>query len=275
MKNEHSTPLFAKEHLLFIILAGFFVANALIAEFIGVKIFSLEGTLGLPQLRLHILGADRSFDLTAGVLLWPVIFVMTDIINDYYGVRGVRILSLLAAALIAYGFLMFFMGIYLVPSGFWPTSHVPLDATPEQRQAILQKVGDYDYAYFVVFGQGLWIIAGSLVAFLVGQLLDAAIFKRIKRFTGDKSVWLRATGSTLVSQLVDSFVVLLIAFYLSGKMPLGTVIGIGIVNYMFKFVVAIALTPLLYLAHNLIERYLGKPLAHEMRMKALARPDEQ
>lgn len=275
MNKVDPAPLFRKEHVLFIILAGFFVANALIAEFIGVKIFSLEQTFGLPQLNLHIFGADRSFDLTAGVLLWPVIFVMTDIINDYYGVRGVRILSLLAAALITYGFLMFFMGIQLVPSGFWPTSHVPLNASPAEREAVLQKVSDFDYAFYVVFGQGLWIIAGSLVAFLVGQLLDAYLFKRIKSITGDGKIWLRATGSTLVSQFVDSFVVLFIAFYVSGKMPLDMVIGIGVVNYLFKFLVALVLTPFLYLIHGLIERFLGIELAREMRRQAVMAPDEQ
>lgn len=267
--------MFKKETILFIVLAGFFVANALIAEFIGVKIFSMEGTMGLPQLNLHLFGQARSFDLTAGVLLWPVIFVMTDIINDYYGVRGVRILSLLAAALISYGFLMFFLGIHLEPSGFWPTSHIPLDATPAEREAILQKVGDFNYAFYVVFGQGLWIIAGSLIAFLVGQVLDASIFKAIKKRTGDKQIWLRATGSTLISQFVDSFVVLIVAFYISGKMPLDMVIGIGVVNYIFKFVVALVLTPVLYLVHGGIELYLGKELAESMRKKAVTAKDEQ
>jgi queuosine precursor transporter len=267
--------MFKKEHILFIVLAGFFVANALIAEFIGVKIFSMEGTLGLPQLGWELFGEKRSFDLTAGVLLWPVIFIMTDIINDYYGVRGVRILSILAAALISYGFLMFFMGIQLEPSGFWSTSHVPLNASPAEREAILKKVGDYDYAFFVVFGQGLWIIAGSLIAFLVGQVLDAYVFKAIKKATGDSRIWLRATGSTLISQLVDSFVVLFVAFYISGKMSFSMVIGIGVVNYLFKFVVAIVLTPLLYIVHAAIERYLGKDLAEEMRNRAVTAADEQ
>jgi queuosine precursor transporter len=267
--------MFKKETILFIVLAGFFVANAMIAEFIGVKIFSMEGTLGLPMLNLHLFGAPRSFDLTAGVLLWPVIFVMTDIINDYYGVRGVRILSLLTSALIAYGFLMFYAGIQLQPSGFWPTSHVPLDATLAEREAIMSKVSDFDYAFFVVFGQGLWIIVGSLIAFLVGQILDAYIFKAIKRVTGDSKIWLRATGSTLISQFVDSFVVLFVAFYLSGKMTLSTVIAIGVVNYLFKFVVAVVLTPALYLVHRGIEGYLGKDLAERMRAQALIAKDEQ
>ena len=118
-------------------------------------------------------------------------------------------------------------------------------------------------AFEYVFGQGLWIIAGSLVAFLIGQIADVTVFQWIKRITGEKKLWLRATGSTLVSQLIDSFVVLFIAFYISGKMPLKLVIGIGIVNYIYKFIVAIVLTPLLYVIHNWIDRYLGHEVAEE------------
>ncbi len=69
-----------------------------------------------------------------------------------------------------------------------------------------------------IFRQGLWIIIGSMVAFLIGQVLDVLVFHRIKKITGEKRIWLRATGSTLVSQLVDSFVVLFIAFYVGRRL---------------------------------------------------------
>ena len=86
---------------LFIILGGFFVANALVAEFIGVKIFSLERTLGIEPFQFSFFGEDNlGFNLTAGVLLWPVVFVMTDIINEYYGLKGIRFLSFLTVGLI-------------------------------------------------------------------------------------------------------------------------------------------------------------------------------
>ena len=101
---------------LLIILGGFFIANALIAEFIGIKIFSLEETLGFHPANIPVFGFDLSFNLTAGVLLWPVVFVMTDIINEYYGIRGVRLLSFLAAGLIAYAYLMVYLGIRLTPA---------------------------------------------------------------------------------------------------------------------------------------------------------------
>lgn len=255
---------------LFIVLAGFFVANALIAEFIGVKIFSLEQSLGLEPVSLSFFGVDQlAFNLTAGVLLWPFVFVLTDLINEYYGARGVRMLSYLTAGLILYAFAMFYLGIHLSPADFWPQSHINPNLPPAEQLAIREKVGNYDYAYRLVFGQGLWIIIGSLVAFLVGQIIDVTVFQRIKRYTGEKFIWLRATGSTLVSQFIDSFVVLFIAFYVGADWSLSLVLAIGVVNYLYKFCMALLLTPVIYLAHAGFDRYLGKELAEEMKHSAL------
>ncbi len=255
---------------LFIVMAGFFVANALIAEFIGVKIFSLEQTLGLSPLSLSLFGIDNlSFNLTAGVLLWPFVFVLTDLINEYYGRRGVQLLSYLTAGLILYAFAMFYAGIELSPADFWPQSHINPALPAAEQMAIADKVGDYDYAYRLVFGQGLWIIIGSLVAFLIGQIIDVTVFHRIKQLTGERYIWLRATGSTLISQFIDSFVVLFIAFYLGADWGLSLVLAIGVVNYLYKFTMAILLTPVIYAVHYLIDRYLGEPLASEMKTAAL------
>ncbi|HXH18439.1 MAG TPA: queuosine precursor transporter [Chitinophagales bacterium] len=258
-----------KASRLFIFLGGFFIANALVAEFIGVKIFSLERTLGIAPIKLNIFGTEQTFDLTAGVLLWPFVFILTDVINEYYGRRGVRLLSFLAAGLISYSFLMFYMGIHTAPAEWWPQSHIGSQLSAEQQEAIRSKVSDYNFAYRLVFGQGLWIIIGSLTAFLIGQLVDVTVFHRVKRLTGEKSIWLRATGSTLVSQFIDSFVVLLIAFYIGAEWDLRLVLAIGVKNYIYKFVMAIVLTPLIYLLHEIVERYLGPSLAAELKKYAL------
>ncbi|MDX1407548.1 MAG: queuosine precursor transporter [Saprospiraceae bacterium] len=259
-----------KSTRLFIVLGGFFVANALIAEFIGVKIFSLEQTLGLQTASINLFGqTGLGFNLTAGVLLWPVVFVMTDVINEYFGKRGVRLLSFLAVGLICYAFIMFYFGIRLAPADFWPTSHLRPSLSPEETEALRMEVGNYNTAFRLVFGQGLWIILGSLVAFLIGQFVDVFVFHRIKRVTGERKIWLRATGSTLVSQFIDSYVVLLVAFYISpAKWALGLVLAIGTVNYIYKFVMAIVLTPVIYAAHFVIDRYLGEELAHKLKARA-------
>lgn len=245
MKNKSSN--------LFFLLGAFFVANAILAEFLGIKIFSLETTFGLNPVKISLFGFDNlSFNLTAGVLLWPVVFIMTDIINEYFGRKGVRFMSFTAAGLIGYAYLMVFLSIQLNPSDFWIERVTP------------HGVLNMDLAFNTIFGQGMWIIIGSLVAFLVGQVIDVTVFHYLRSFTGSSKIWLRATGSTLVSQFIDSFVVLFIAFYIGAGWDLKLVLAIGVVNYIYKFFVAVFLTPLLYVLHYFIDKYLGKELADRL-----------
>jgi uncharacterized integral membrane protein (TIGR00697 family) len=124
-------------------------------------------------------------------------------------------------------------------------------------------------AFSAIFGQGSWIIIGSLSAFIIGQIADVFVFHKIKKMTGERLIWLRATGSTLVSQLIDSFVVLFIAFYVGQGWSLKLVSAICVLNYIYKFMMAILMTPLIYLVHNRIEKYLGADLAGEMRQAAM------
>jgi queuosine precursor transporter len=256
---------------LFIILGGFFVANALIAEFIGVKIFSVEKTLGFSPFHINLLGlTDISLNMSAGVLLWPVVFIMTDVINEYFGKKGVQFLSFMTVGLIAYSFIMVGYSIWLTPADFWHTSHIDVNASPEVQQQLLQQVGDYNAAYSLVYRQSNWIILGSLTAFLMGQLIDVTVFHHIKKRTGEKWIWLRSTGSTLISQFIDSFVVLFIAFYLGADWSMQKIIALGLVAYMYKFSVAVLMTPFVYLVHWGIEKYLGKELAEHLRKQAAA-----
>jgi uncharacterized integral membrane protein (TIGR00697 family) len=247
----------SKANRLFIVLAGFFLTNALIAEFVGVKIFSLEQTLGTQPFEWQLLGVSGTLSFTAGVLLWPFVFVMTDVINEYFGVRGVRLISWVAVAFIGYAFLAAYASIALSPAGFWVDANRSLG------------VPDIQQAYAQIFGQGLWTIGGSIVAFLVGQLVDVTVFHRIRRVTGDRLVWLRATGSTAVSQLLDSFVVLYIAFVLGPqRWPVAQFLAVGTVNYVYKMLAAVAMIPLLYLARNAIKSYLGADEATRLRNEA-------
>jgi uncharacterized integral membrane protein (TIGR00697 family) len=244
-----------KESRLLLVLGAFFVANAILSEFIGVKIFSVEETLGFRKFDINLFGVPNlSFNMSAGVLTWPIIFIMTDIINEYFGVRQVRFLSILTSVLIGFAFLVVWLAMKLQPADFW----------------VMQKMNGKDVnmisAFDAIFGQGMWIIVGSITAFLIGQMVDVLVFHRIKRFTGDKALWLRATGSTIFSQLIDSFVVIFIAFYLNPAYNWSwqMVAAIGLVGYTYKFVIALLMTPILYLVHGIIDQYLGKDLAYRM-----------
>ena len=248
--DDRATRLFAA-------LAAFFCANAVLAEFIGVKIFALEGTLGIAPLHWNLFGQGGTLDFTAGTVVWPIVFIMTDTVNEYFGKRGVRLISWLAAGLIVYGFVFAYIAIHLAPASWW------VGAMQDQG------VPDYQAAFVAIFGQGMWIIVGSLVAFLLGQLIDVSVFHRIRRATGERHAWLRATGSTAVSQLIDSFVVLYIAFVLGPQQwSLSLFFAVGTLNYIYKMLAAIALIPLLYLMRAGIRRYLGADRATELREQA-------
>lgn len=251
-----------KRNRLFTILAGIFITNTLLAEVIGVKIFSAEAMLGWDPAHLNILGFVMDFNLTAGVVIWPAVFITTDLINEYFGKPGVKRISYLTAILVAYAFVVLLLTIKLPPAAWWIEAH---SKDPQGNTF------NIDYAFGKIFGQGQRIIIGSLTAFLIGQLVDVFVFQKLRKITGSKWLWLRATGSTLVSQFVDSFVVLYIAF--AGVFSNQQIVAIGITNYIYKFIVAILLTPVIYFGHGLIDRYLGKEQAEKLSSEAASKSE--
>ncbi len=247
-----------KTNRLYIGMSAFFIANAMVAEFMGVKIFSLDETLGFQKPVFDLFGVHfDGISQTCGVLLWPFVFVMTDIINEYFGIKGVRFISWIAAIMISYAYLMLYGAMETVPASWWVSS---------------SNYGgglDFNKAYLAVFGQGANIIIGSLIAFMIGQLIDVSVFHWVKKKTGNRYVWLRSTGSTFVSQFIDSFIVLLIAFYFLGNWELNQVFAVGMVNYVYKVFAAVLLTPVIYLVHHIIDSYLGDELAHSLKKQAV------
>jgi len=213
--------LFAsRKEQLFILLGGFFITNAILGEVIGGKLIAIG-----------------PFTMSMGIIPWPIVFVTTDLINEYFGRTGVKRLTWLTTGLICYLFLMLFISMSVQAAGFSPVS---------------------DEQFSAVFGQSMWIILGSIVAFVSSQFLDVTIFWLLREKTGPKMIWLRATGSTVFSQLIDTFIVVGIGFYLPGKLGLTEYINVSLTGYSFKLMVAVGLTPLIYLGHSIIDRYLGK-----------------
>jgi queuosine precursor transporter len=209
-----------RKNILYSILAGIFITNAVIAEMIGGKLIDV---FGIP--------------MSIGILPWPIVFVTTDLINEYFGEKGVKRLSFITASLIVYAFFILFFAIQI------PATTISAVSTTQFR---------------AVFGQSLWIIIGSIAAFLVSQLIDVSVFNYVKNKTGAKMIWLRSTGSTVISQFFDSFIVLGIAFWATGIMTTNQYIQSGLTGYFVKLIIAILMTPILYLGHFLIEKYLAK-----------------
>jgi len=217
-----------RKHTIYTILAGIFITNAVVAELIGPKLINVGFSSGDFNIGPYL--------MSVGILPWPVVFITTDLINEYFGEKGVRRLSYITAALIAYCFFVLWaaMGI--------PAADGPGFVTDAQFDAI--------------FGQGMWIIVGSITAFLVSQLIDVTLFHFVKRKTGRRMIWLRSTGSTVISQFFDTFIVLGIAFYLPGKITTDQYIASGFTGYFVKLSIAILLTPVIYLGHSLIGKHM-------------------
>ena len=209
----------SKRETIYLILAGIFITNAVVAELIGGKLITIGNTV-----------------MSIGILPWPVVFLTTDLINEYFGREGVRKLSFITSGLIAYCFFVLYIALNIPSAAGFNTVN--------------------DEQFTAVFGQSMWIIVGSITAFLVSQLIDIAIFHFFKQKTGNRMIWLRATGSTVISQFFDSFIVLGIAFWLTGKMDTATYIQSGLAGYFVKLIIAIVLTPLIYVGHGWIKKYI-------------------
>jgi uncharacterized integral membrane protein (TIGR00697 family) len=210
-----------RKDLVFLVLAGFFVTNAIVAELIGGKLVQFFGL----------------FTQSIGIILWPVVFVLTDLINEHYGKQGVRKLTYITVGLIAYTYILISIGLQIKAVSFSPVN---------------------DSNFQAVFGQSQWIIVGSIVAFFISQLVDVYIFWIFRARTGHKMIWLRSTGSTVVSQLIDTFVVQFIAFVLPGKWAFNEFVRNAAWGYSFKLLVALCLIPLIYLGHFAINRFMKK-----------------
>jgi len=223
---------FSKKQWLFVFLAGLFITNAVTAELISNKLIEIP-------LSFDLFGNQFGpFVTIVGILPWPVVFLLTDLLNEFYGYKAVRKLSWITAILIAYCFLV--VGLSMdIPAVEIPGSNLSDDA-----------------AFNKVFGQAQMVIVGSICAFLVSQILDASLFSWIKSKTGERFIWLRSTGSTLVSQLIDSYIVLYIGFVLPGTLSFNDFMAIAPTNYVLKIVIAILLTPLIYLGHFIIRRFV-------------------
>lgn len=219
--------LSSKKDIVFLILAGFFITNAIVAELIGGKLVTFFGI----------------FTQSIGIVMWPVVFIVTDLVNEYYGQKGVRRLSFITVGLIGFTFLTLYICMKIPAAPFSPVT---------------------DKSFLQVFGQSSRIIIASICAFIVSQLVDSSIFWLLREKTGKGMIWLRSTGSTVISQLIDTFIVQFGAFVLPGVWTMNEFAKNASYGYAFKLLVAVAVIPVIYLVHFLIDRYLGEDISKEL-----------
>lgn len=214
-----------RKEIAFMIMAGIFITSAIVAELISCKIVDI----GL-------------YPIIAGIVPWPIVFLLTDVMNEYFGKQAVKRLSWITVVLIAFCFLIVYVAVEL-----------PIASNSPVNDAEFRKV----------FAGSLPIMLGSITAFILSQLVDVQLFALFSKLTKGKMIWLRSTGSTVVSQLIDSYTVLLIGFLIPGIISFEDFLLFGITGYLTKLVIAVGLTPLIYVMHYLAKGILGdKHLAY-------------
>lgn len=226
----------SRRDIVYLALAGFFVTNAILGEVTGGKLFSWG-----------------PFTLSIGVIPWPVVFLSTDLINEYFGRDGVRKLTFMTIGLIIYAFVVLFLAMQVPAASFSPVTDAQFEA---------------------VFGQSLWIIVGSVTAFALSQVVDVGVFWLVRHKTGGRFLWMRATGSTVAAQFIDSIVIIGIAFWLPGKVKTSEFLTVAASNYSYKFLIAVGMTPFIYIAHSAIDRFLGREEAQQLIERAAKASEE-
>jgi uncharacterized integral membrane protein (TIGR00697 family) len=203
----------------FIFLTALFVAALMTGDFIGGKFFVIGG-----------------FQFSSGIIPFPLTFVLTDVVNEFYGKHGARRLTYAGLAAAVFVWAVINLALALPTS---PDSPIP------------------DAVFRGAFGTSSRLYVASLVAYMIGQLLDITIFGFLRRATGHRLIWLRATGSTVLSQIVDSVTVSFV--FLVGAKPMGFILGNAVNNYLGKLAMAVLLTPLIYLGHAVFTRWFKLP----------------
>jgi len=208
-----------RKQYFFVWLTAIFVAALVTGDFIGGRFFVLFG---------------RTF--SAGIIPFPLTFVLTDIVNEFYGTTGARRLTFvgLGAAIFVWGVIQ--LALHLPAS---PTSPIS------------------DEVFHAAFGTAARLYVASLTAYVIGQLLDISIFRTLRRATGHRLLWLRATGSTVLSQMIDSFTVSFV--FLAGTRSMGFITSNAANNYVGKLIMAVLLTPVIYAMHAVFRRRFHLP----------------
>ena len=219
---------------LFVVLAAIFTTCLVVGDIIGGK---------LIQTALF----GQTITLTVGMIPFPVTFLLTDLLNEFYGKRAARFVTWVgfSMALLAYAF------IYIAAA----IPRAEMARSPSWN-------GVTDDAFNNVFMGSMRMIIASLTAYLVAQFTDIGVFHMLRRLTRGRLLWLRATGSTVISQAIDTVTISLVAWY--GLMSASDIANIMVSSYGLKFLIAVGLTPVIYAGHALLHRLMDlKPVPPE------------
>lgn len=244
--------LHERRERVFLVLAGLFLGTLAMLNILGVTRFIAFGSIDTEGFWHWGEFGSITFAVAVGVLPYPLTFLCTDLISEFYGRR--RASFVVWVGLILNVWVMFILWV----AGVLP----PVPAMDPQTG--LPPVGHHDYAFYAVRELAFGAVIASMLAYLTAQFVDVYVFHFWKGLTRGKHLWLRNNGSTLISQAVDTVLVILITYWIGG---LDGMIGddtdvtlllitLILTGYVFKFVAALLDTPVIYLAVRLLSPFL-------------------
>jgi len=229
---------------IYFVLGGIFVTVLLLTNIIGTKLI-----LAFPNWLPNGFFGDGPITLTAGILTYPITFLVTDLVSEIYGKRRADLMVYTGFAMSLLMLPILWLSVVTIPSPIWVN---PLSASYG-----LDTAAEMQHAFESVFYFPGILLFSSMLAYMVAQLLDNYLFHFWKRLTDGKHLWLRNNGSTFISQLVDTIVVNSIFLSVAFKLPWQVIAQIILANYVFKLVFAVCDTPFIYLGVYWVKRMLG------------------
>ena len=196
----------------YIILAGIFIASLVTCNLIANKFVTVN--LGF-----------KIFIVSAGILPYPLTFLVTDLISEIYGQKKANLVVF--SGFVASIFVLLFLWL------------------GAQFNSIPNSIVD-DFTYNAVFQNAWRLITASMVAYLFAQFIDVRVFHFWKKLTNGKHLWLRNNGSTIASQLIDTTLVISILFV--GVWDTNQILSAIIDGWIFKMLIALLDTPIIYIA---------------------------
>jgi len=224
---------------IFLFLAGLFITSLVVSNLIFQKFFFWK-----PFGEFTIFGANL-FEISVGILPYPITFLITDLISEIYGKRKAN--EVVTVGIFAS---LFSMGIILI------ANYVPaIPSSPINDETFTQ-----------VFALSPIAVLASMIAYLFAQYVDVAIYHFWKRITKGKHLWLRNNFSTFLSQFIDTFTVvgLLCVFQI---LPWSMFSGLVISGFIFKIIIAFIDTPFLYFFVYLFRKRFKLQVGEEIALE--------
>ena len=244
MADQASESAFPKHEKLFLLLAGVFICAMTMLNILGITRFIEIGPMALA----------------VGVLPYPITFLCTDLICELYGKQ--RANFVVTIGLVLNGFILSFLWLGQIIPAVPPESMPPWQLIHLAEPVALPNGEQYDASvelFDLIYACTSGAVFASMLAYIFAQYCDVRLFHFFKKLTNGKHLWLRNNGSTLISQAVDSFVVIMVTFgavFFQGDMAMAQLLTLMASNYLFKMTVAIVDTlPFYYFVNKL------KPIA--------------